>query len=301
MTTSYVGGYTANLGGGGGAGTSTIYNTLQSDFRLSLATANPLPITDLTSVGLIYFTPVAAVYNASATGKISIWTGSASQVLTSAEISLVVSLTSGKVYDVFAYSNAGTLTLELSAAWTNTTTRADALGTATDGTIVKNSDKTRRWVGTLYASGTDTVVDSAQFRHLYNAYNQFSRTLVMPDDATSFNYSTNTIQQYRATTGNQVEVVFGSAYSKVELFAYTLSTATSVAGNQCGIGVDATNAISSKYGRCDVTVANVSSPQFAQLESTPGIGRHFFPLLQYPQSASTYSWVLGQLQGNVTM
>jgi hypothetical protein len=95
-----------------------------NECRLTLETGVPVSTTDQTGKTTVYLTPVTgtrlALYNGTAWGLYSL----------AADKSVALgTLTSDKFYDVFAYDSSGTVTLELSAAWTNDTTRADALTT----------------------------------------------------------------------------------------------------------------------------------------------------------------------------
>ena len=157
-------------------------------FRLTLTTGVPVTTTDVTGAGTLYLTPAM-----SGSGQIGLYINGAWQLVTSAQVSLSLTLTSGKNYDVFAYySSGGVLTLVLSNQWTNDTTRADALATQ-DGAQVLSSDHTRRWLGTLRASGTNTTEDSVAKRFLWNAYNQRSRTMKVTESTDSWTYGTTPV------------------------------------------------------------------------------------------------------------
>jgi len=166
--------------------------------RLSLTTGVAVTTTDVTAAGTIYWTPhrhnVATYY-----------TGTVWATKVQAQISLALTLTSGKNYDVF-YN--GTI-LSLSAAWTNDTTRANALGTQ-DGVTVLGSDATKLWVGTIRASGTNTTEDSATKRFVWNCYNRTPRTLLKLEATDSWTYSSATFRQANNSAANQVEVVNGA-------------------------------------------------------------------------------------------
>ncbi len=120
--------------------------------RLTLTTAVPVTAADVTGAGTIYLTPFRS-------GAIALWDGKSWVVRTTAEVSLALTITSGKNYDVFAYWSGSAVVLELSAAWTNDTLRADAI-TTQNGVQVKTGALTRRLVGTIRASGTNTTEDS---------------------------------------------------------------------------------------------------------------------------------------------
>jgi hypothetical protein len=84
---------------------------------------------------------------------------------------------------VFLYNNAGTPTLELSAAWASATARTDAL-TSQDGIYVKSGATTRRYLGTFRTTSTTTTEDSMLKRFLWNYYNRTTRALYLVTGAT---------------------------------------------------------------------------------------------------------------------
>ena len=103
-----------------------------------------------------------------------LFNGSTWQLLHSAEVSTgTLTATVDKPYDVFAYNNAGVVTLE-TLVWTSDTVRATAL-VLQDGVWSKTGDLTRRYIGTFYTSATDQTEDSLENRFLYNYYNQVWR------------------------------------------------------------------------------------------------------------------------------
>lgn len=145
--------------------------------RLTLESGVPVSITDQAAKTTIYYTPYVH-------DQLWAYTGSTITRYTFAEISLSSpSLTSGKNYDVFVYDSSGTLTLELSSAWTNDTTRADALAWQSGLGWVKSGTATRFWLGTIRASATNQMSDvggsgaTAASRFVANAYNRVPRSL----------------------------------------------------------------------------------------------------------------------------
>jgi hypothetical protein len=97
--------------------------------RLTLTSGTSVTTSDVTGAGTLYYTP--DVHN-----LIRLYDGTRWKLHTFTERSLALTLTASRAYDVFIYDNAGTLTLELSAAWNSDgTTRTDAL-TTQDGVKV---------------------------------------------------------------------------------------------------------------------------------------------------------------------
>ena len=253
--------------------------TLPGQGRLTTETGVPVSITDRTAQGTIYYTPYV--------GKIvTLYDGTRWRVYSTAEISLALTATSGKNYDVFLYDNAGTITMELSAAWTNDTTRADAL-TTQDGVQVKSGALTRRWVGTIRASGTNVTADSggtartsqvgAQ-RFVWNAYNQVRRPMSVIDTTDSWAYTTGTIRQANGATGNKNEWVTGDAATLVEFqIAGTVYMSTSASGSLIGIGIDTTTAMSGVIASAFNSSGSmaIDFAMNASYRGVPGLGYHY--------------------------
>src|ERR1700675_30718 len=122
-----------------------------NELRLTLTTGVPVTTSDVLAAGTLYLTPYIGKH-------ISLYDGTIWQVLLTAEISLALTLTNGKPYDIFAFINAGVPALEI-LVWTDDVTRATALAYQ-DGVLVKSGAVTRRYLGTLYATSANQTEDS---------------------------------------------------------------------------------------------------------------------------------------------
>jgi len=165
--------------------------------RLTTESGVPVSTSNRSSQGTLYWTPFEG-------GVATYYTGSVWVTKVQSELSLSLTLTSGKNYDVFYNGTA----LSLSNAWTNDTTRADALGTQ-DGVIVLSSDHTKLWIGAIRASGANIIEDSTTKRFAGNIYNVVARKLSQ-DDATSHTLN-NTTQEWRAGTAMRTEFILPMA------------------------------------------------------------------------------------------
>lgn len=250
-------------------------------FRLTTETGVPVSTSDRTSQGTIYFTPTTN--NHCSTYDSSAWADHSFN-----ETSLVLSsLTSGKNYDVFLYSNAGTMTLELSAAWTNDTTRADAIAQQ-DGTWVKSSDHSRLYVGTIRTTGTTTTEDSKAKRFVWNRYNQRLRQLFVTDATTSWAYTTSSYRQANGSSSNQVEVVTGLAESLVSLRVD--EAAYGSVSNQhprVGVGVNSTTTNSAQVVVANGTDSTTKFTLSAAYADYARLGYSAFAWLEYGTSSIT--------------
>lgn len=267
--------------------------------RLTLTPGVPVTTADVIGAGTIYFTPFrgnhVALYNGSA------WVG-----YTFTERSLALAVTSGKNYDVFLYDNAGTLTLELSAPWTNDTTRADAIALQ-DGVYVKSGAPTRRLVGTIRASGTNTTEDSGGGtttqvggkRFVWNAYNRVKRTLLVIDTTNNWAYGTDTWRQAGGVAGNKVEYVAGLSEDAVEAHTYGIVYAfgNALRAAKVGVGLDSTTAASGLVqGGFNAAGTGLYAPISAHYEGWPGIGYHALNWLE--RGADGTSTFLGDNGGD---
>ncbi len=256
--------------------------------RLTLTSATPVTTSDVSSAGTIYFTPYKG-------NRIDIYNGTNWKTYTFSELSLALTLTSGKNYDVFVYDNSGTLTLELSSAWTNDTTRATAL-VLQDGVYVKSGATTRRYLGTIRASGTNVTEDSAGGtttqvggkRFVWNMYNRVDRNIVVFDSTDSWTYTTATWRQGNNNAGNKVEYVVGLSEDIVTATGQVFSSSGINIHTAMGIGVDSTSANSAQ------TLGSVLNADFSEnpckYSGYPGIGYHALNWLEISTALGTTTW-----------
>jgi hypothetical protein len=167
--------------------------------RLTLQSGAPYELFFLSGQTTIYFTP----YNGSA---IALYTGTRWQLLNFTETSLTPSLTASQVYDVFGYNNSGTLALELSAAWTSSTVRSEAL-TTVGGVYVKSANNTRRYLGTIAANGSAQLDDTQNAHSFWNQCNR-KRTHLFVDSTTFHSYDGG-YRYFNNDSTRRIDVVVG--------------------------------------------------------------------------------------------
>lgn len=252
--------------------------------RLTTESGVPVSTADRTAQSTIYF----ALYKGN---RVRLYDGANWNLHTFTERSLALSgLTSGKNYDVFLFDNTGTLTLELSAAWTDDTTRADAI-TLQDGVYVKSGATTRLYLGTIRTTGTTTTEDSLAKRFVWNMYNRTQRAMKGPTETTdSWNYTTATFRQANANTANQLDYVVGMPDVLIEADVNGGVLNVGSIAVTVGIGVDSTSANSAiNFGRTTTSSTTVH-PVRAVYKGYPGVGRHFIAWLEYSQASGTTTW-----------
>lgn len=264
--------------------TALLYGPSYQDFRLSLTTALPVTVADVTAAGTLYAVPYTG-------NRVALYDGTNWIVRSSAQFSLALTLTSGKPYDVFCYDVAGVPTLEV-LVWTNDTTRATAL-VYQDGVLVKSGATTRRYLGSLYSSGANTTEDSVTKRYLWNYYHRIDRPMRVTDGTDSWAYTTATFRQARATATNQLDYIQGVNEERVNAVAMGLfNSSDSTAHATVGIGVDSTSANSAEVfagGKGETGSVHKIMVQ-AHYYGYPGVGRHTLVWLEYSAAVGTTTW-----------
>lgn len=260
------------------------------DGRLTLTTAVPVTTADVTAATTVYFTPFRG-------NRLALYDGANWVPYTFAEISASLSgLTADTNYDVFAYDNSGTLTLEL-LAWTNATTRATALALQ-DGVYCKSGTLTKRYVGMIRTTvTTGQCEDSLLRRYVWNAYNRLPRVMRAIDATDNWTYATSAWRQANGATANKVEYVQGLSEEPLWAVAVAQLAATTAAGSM-GVGVDSTSADSAQLNTEGGNHAG-SLTVYARYDGWPGIGYHYLAWLEYRRTGTvTIQGDGGEANGN---
>lgn len=134
-------------------------------------------------------------------------------------------------------------TLSQSSAWTNDTTRADALGEQ-DGVITSGSDATKLWLGGYRASGTNVTAmefsGASPKMFLSNWFNPVESKVIRVDTTSSWNYTISTWRQARGSADNQIEIFTCTNAYKVDAGLNVASYIPTGNDESIGIGVDST-------------------------------------------------------------
>jgi hypothetical protein len=265
--------------------------------RLTLESGVPVSTSNQTAKGTLYYTPHVHDW-------VRLYDGTRPKLYQFTERSLSLTLTSGKNYDVFLFDSSGTLTLELSAAWTNDTTRADALAWQTGVGYVKSGTATRLWLGTIRASATNQTelvfggADTAARSFIWNAHNRVRGCFAWRDSTDSWTYTTATWRQKRASSNNQIAVVAGAVGGPLEIHSQIIGYNPS-ASLECGIGYDSTSALATNclIGRIAPPEANNpgASTSVARWAGYVGLGYHYAVELEACFAASGTATFYGDI------
>lgn len=249
--------------------------------RLTLTSGTPVLSGDA-SGGTIYLTPYKG-------NKVALYNGTIWKLYSLTEISLALTATSGKNYDVWVYDNSGTLTLE-TTEWTNDTTRATALAFQ-DGVYCKTGALTRRYVGTFRASAANTTTDGATKRFVWNYYNRVPRLLEKVTASATWEYTTATWRQAEGSAANQVEVVngvYGEEHIHMQVLCRSSNSSTGT-DRRVGIGVNSTTVPSAVSIPTTENTTGVYS-NVVDRWADVAAGYTYYAWLEYSEAAGTTTW-----------
>lgn len=255
-----------------------------NDGRLSTESGVYVSTSDRTSQGTLYFVGTA----------IMLKYGSNYVPIPINNDTLSVSGSSGQIKDVWASTSDGSsLTLSFSNAWTNSTTRSDAI--ARTKFWHKSGDETKRYVGTICLSGTNVTEDSEASRYVFCVDNPRLRSLRAHYSAASWSYGTATWRRtagLSATPGtNQVRLVLGLAESAVSARLHSVIFGSTSGWSSSAISLDWSSGAPNSYAYGGWYLASASA-----YDGNPGIGSHTLDWIEYADVSTTFYGIAGASQ-----
>lgn len=241
--------------------------------RLTMTSAAPVIVSDVTAGTALYYTPYTSTI-------CPIYDGAQFNATTFAELTLTLHANhlANLIYDIFVINDSGTVRLVTGPAWNTSTAAAGARGTGAGTTELerKNGIWTNKvamtarngattysvnafcgtYVGSMLMDGTNgqltchvTYGQSRKFG-LWNAYNRKPILLQMGDATASWTYNTATVRQSRATAGNTLAVFAGLPEEAFDIdFQQSITfTTNNGASGTIGVGVNSTTVMSGRTG-----------------------------------------------------
>ena len=295
--------------------------------RLTLTSATPILTADTTAQGTIYY----SLYNGN---LVPISTDGATFTNTVfTELSLALDTASGhtgyqqsgKIFDLFVYSDSGILRLVSGPAWTNATTRAQAISRlnglwVNTGSMVAKFDTTSSTktvaaaqgtlVGTMYATADGKTGmaftpaagsgGSANILGLYNAYNRVKTVSIESDSTASWTYATNTWRASNANSNNSISFIDGlqTSFIDASFMQYMNETGASASNGAIGINLGSTSATPAHIATSEGIGASSVYGSITAIETfKPQIGFHVVNAVENAPAASTYTFVGGANMG----
>jgi hypothetical protein len=234
--------------------TSDLASTMDPGLRLTLTSGTPVTSIDVSGASSIFYTPhkhnKLPLYDGTDWALHSVAT-ELSQALSDNTKSPAAAVASS-VYDVFAWSDAGTLRLSRGPPWTSVAARGTGAGTTElerkDGRYVNkhsvsNGPAAQRglYVGSVYTESDALLHDMLTRRHCWNAYNRVERPLCVNEvsSTASWTYSTEAWRAANNDVANSVGVLIGLAEDPVraDVVAMAAGSTTSNFDNYVSVGV----------------------------------------------------------------
>lgn len=280
--------------------------------RLTLLSGTAVMGASQTGAGTIYYTPCAGNLVPVTTDGTTFSNrafSELSQALTDTTKSPAAAA-ANKIYDMFVWDDGGTLRCTRGPAWTNSSTRGYTF-TVVNGVPLNTSSVTNgpaalrgTWVGTIATNGSGTCDwtfggaasgGSAASLNVWNAYNRVDVMTTVVDNGAASPYTSTTIRQARASSGNQISFVTGSQEDGafIDYVGFAGGVASS-AFYRMGIGYDVTNAFSNIYG-FHVFSSAVSETMRSDMFVTPAAGTHTIAAVEQGDGTNANTFNQGTL------
>jgi len=283
--------------------------------RLTLATGAPVMTSAQIGKTTIYYTPYVG-------NQILITTnGTSFTAMTFTELSNVTTNSStgnagpaavavNSNYDLFVWSNSGTLVLTRGPAWTSDIARGSGAGTTalqrvaglwTNANAITNGPGANlgTYVGTVRSDGSSQinwvpggfgVNGIAGMLGVWNTYNRVGVSGILGDTTSSWPYTTATWRAANGSTTMRVSFVQGLQEDSFSA-DYTAMGSNSVSGDfyTAGVGYDSMSAVSGGFVIANTPAASYAAPTSGRYTAQP-LGFHYMQAVEYSQAAGATTW-----------
>jgi hypothetical protein len=292
--------------------------------RLTLVTATPVMASSQSAIATVFYTPYVG-------NQVPIWSGSAFVSTTFTELSQATTDTTkspaavaaSSNYDVFVWSDGGTIRATRGPAWTSATARGTGAGTTelsrvqgflTNAVAITNGPAAGfgTYVGTIRSNAASTIDfilggaaagGTAAVLNVWNTYNRVSVGPAVYDNTSSWTLATvNTTRAANASNTNRISFVLGldedcvpSTYN----CQFTVPTG-SLSFAMVGPGLDSTTTMDIRYFGQHETSSTAGMAGGVSHVYPPMLGSHFIQALEL-SSGATATFFGGGAFANHTM
>jgi hypothetical protein len=285
--------------------------------RLTLVTATPVMTSDQTAKTTIYYTPYKGSY-------VPIWGGSSTTMTVFTELSQATTdatkspaaCTTNSNYDLFVWSDSGTIRCTRGPLWSSDTSRGTGAGTTqismnTDGYYTNTVAITNgpgaglgTYVGTIRTNGSSQVDyiiggtgaggGEATILGVWNCYNRVQTQLINYDNTDTWAYTTATIRIKNGNNNNKISFVVGLSEDVIDATNAAMSANSSSGINRLTfIGLDSTSAYagfnSSSFSYQARNANDVWSGVNRFIKQAP-LGFHYLAPLEWSTASGTTTW-----------
>lgn len=272
--------------------------------RLTLTTAVPVLTSSVTGATSVIFTP----YNGN---RAPFWSGSVWQWASFTELSQTLTDTTkspaaaaaSSLYDIFLWSDAGTIRATRGPAWTSATARGSGAGTteleivggyycnknaitngpASGSGLYLGSVATNASSTVDYIFGTSASGGGAARLMVWNNFNRVLTQTTVLDSGVSYTVTTASLQQARLSTNNAIYFISGLAEDGLDVQYFGNISTVAVAGavGSIAIGLDGIIALLGSNYRIQTVAAFILTGAAPTLSAvTPQLGSHYVTALE---------------------
>ncbi len=220
--------------------------------RLTLTSGTPVLTSSVTGAGTVYFTPYGG-------SSVALWNGSAFAATSFAELSQALSDTTkspsaaaaASVYDLFVWSDGGTIRLSRGPAWSagatagssnargsgaGSTALTRVQGVLVNAVAIANGPAAGygTYVGTIATDAAGATVSmnfggsaaggSPARLGVWNAHNRRTAAAAVYDTTSSHTYNSATVRPYNNSTNNAIISVVGAVEDAVDVAFHTVES-----------------------------------------------------------------------------
>lgn len=285
--------------------------------RLTISTGVAVITSDVTAADTVYFTPYQGntIMLPDANGDWALYEFAELSQALSDNTKSPSAATTDSLYDMFVWSDSGTIRCTRGPAWTSATGRGTGAGTTqislVDGVYcntvaISNGPGAGRgvYVGTIATNGSTQLAmmlapsagagGSANRLDVWNMYNRVDVSSMCRDSTNTWTYTTATWRSANAAAGSGVafRVTFVRGLNEDSVRARYSALASHDVANRAGyvgVGLDATDAFTGLSGGGSAG-ASGRFGMTGSYEGIPGLGRHFLNAVEYSAGDSTMTW-----------
>lgn len=298
------------------AGTKTVVSTLTASEvdaftpyadpggRITLSSATPVMTSDVSNSASIYYTPYKH-------DKVPLYDGSNWSMTTFTELTNTTTdstknpaaVGADSNYDLFVWSDSGTIRLGRGPAWTSATARGTGAGTTelervngiwVNKIAITNGPAAQRgiYVGTVRSDASSTIDwelggtgagGDAIVLNVWNAYNQEYVMAETKDSTDSWVYTTASWRAANNSALMRASFVVGLPGA----FVSAVFNGMAIAANSwVGVCLDATNTYTGRTGACQITAGIAYSA--GAYDGPVSIGSHYISAVEQGSATSTF-------------
>lgn len=282
--------------------------------RLTLTSGTAVPTSDVASATTVYYTPAVGrfvpLWNATSSVYVMTDTGGEISQATTDTTKSPAAVANNSNYDVFVWSDAGTIRATRGPLWSSDTARGTGAGTTElllqNGIYVNKNAITNgpgaglgTYVGTFRSNGTASVDfgfgtaalgGGTANLNVWNLYNQVMMRGYVRDNTASWTYSANTVRALDGSNGNRCNLVSGLAqhtiFAAISVHVVFAAAAAAFYGN--GLALDSTSSYNflSQFSNAAAT-ASVKALPVCIGTYAPQLGFHFIQAVEFGDGTNT--------------